>query len=193
VSFKRPPKRPHEIRPSDEIVEDRDTEPDHDREEQKSPARRRSSRKRAKSGRAKASSGRPVLRTRAISDEEALAPAALARVRVREAIVRRQDEKEPTPPTEPTGPVEVRIDFVRSRDKKQKIERVGADGFRVIGVAEGGDKVSVGVDGLIFGVTVEAGDSPAQTVERLVIRLGDRYTAVRPDPATAILRERALS
>jgi hypothetical protein len=190
VSFKRPPRRPHEIHPSDEIVEDRDTEPDHDREERKAPARHRSSQKRGRSSPSAGKQPRPVLRTRPISEEEALLPAALAHVRVREAIVRLQEERDAPPPKRPDRRPEVHIDFVRSRDPKQKIERVGRDGFRVIGVAMGGDKISVGVDGLIFGIVVKPGDSPAETVKRLLIRLGDRYSADRPDPATAILRER---
>lgn len=136
----------------------------------------------------------PVLAGAPISAEESLCAGQLAAVRVREARVKVQatlNQKkaeaaapsiEPPPP--PTMVPDVRIAFLRSTDRSQRVARYGADGFVVRGTATGGNAprpgaprpmISVGIDGLIFSVPVEAGDSAYQAFQRLVDRLGRAF------------------
>ena len=49
-------------------------------------------------------------------------------------------------------------------------------------------KISIGVNGLIFAVSVEAGDSPERTIERFEARLKEELQLERLDPTAAILK-----
>jgi hypothetical protein len=192
--------RPHQIRRgSRNELEDRDTTPDREPEDaERHRPRTRKQRREDEDEAAPAKSkralkARPILRGKPISDEEALAPASLSKMRVREAIVRIQKtmDEAPTDPGPGPGPTpDVHVDWVRSTDKSQKIERVGAHGFRVTGVATGGGKLSIGVDGLIFAINVDAGDDPARAVDRFERRLRGQLVLQRLESATSAILKR---
>jgi hypothetical protein len=107
-----------------------------------------------------------------------LAAAQLSRLRVREALVRIQfgsaEPESPQQPPNPSGGREI-IDFARSTDRGQRVQRVGRDRIRILGAAWGNAEVSIVVDGRVLIVRPRNGDSPACTVERLSRRMERRY------------------
>lgn len=137
----------------------------------------------------------PVLAGAPVTHDDAMRPAALSRVRVREALVKVQhsiaaearERRAPTPAPIPSkfAVPEVRVAWTRSTDHAQKIVRAGADAFFVDGTADGGPtavnatvqkpRVALGIDGLIFGVAVEKGATAGQTFDRLVEKLNAFY------------------
>jgi hypothetical protein len=174
--------------------DDHDTEHDEDRED---VARKTVRKKRPasdhKTPSKRTARSRPVLKGKPVAPEEALQPAPLSKVRVREAMVRIQESLESDSETDiealEAKVPEVSIAFVRSRDKTQRIERFGRDGFRIKGTATGWGEISVGAEGHIFGIQTSPGDSPETTATRLAERLKASFQVNRPDPASAILRE----
>jgi hypothetical protein len=128
-----------------------------------------------------------------VTPEEAMKKGSLSRLRVREALVKvqhsfkeeaKERERAKLPPPKIVVP-EVRIAWVRSTDRAQRLIRYGADGFVVEGAADGGPAMvrtcvksptlSLGIDGLIFSVAVSAGDLADRTLERLIARLDQFY------------------
>jgi hypothetical protein len=137
---------------------------------------------------------------------EALSPAKLSRVRVREALVRiqraqAQDRSAASLDVDPPFPPEVRVDWARSTDRGQRIARFGSSGFEIRGIA-GGEvaaasssrrpSVALGIETTIFGVAPSPGDSADITLDRLVERLDPYYVveivARTSDRAAAILK-----
>lgn len=128
-----------------------------------------------------------------------LARSALTRVRVREAIVRRnhQIDAARARAKRRSSSLEaitlVRIDWVRARDTGLRVERRGPDTIVVSGRASGRapacpvvsgrspssvrrvPALSIGIDGLLFTEPVEAGDSARECVARWCHKLEARY------------------
>jgi hypothetical protein len=151
-----------------EPIEDHDTTPDAERVE----LRRRVTLRRREGISTSPHDGepmQPVLRGQAIGDEEALGAAHLSRLRVREALVRIQRGLEPIPKGKPTGGEA--IDFARSTDRGQRVQRLGRDRLRISGRACGASELSIALDARIFSVRLEKGDSPVRTAERLERRI----------------------
>ncbi len=123
-----------------------------------------------------------------------LAPARLTTVRMQAAIALRNhkiDAAERGPPRRPR-PSLVNIDWVRSRDATQRIERIGPDTIRIRGLAAGraGPRpgaqrsrpvtpltpaLSVAIDGLVHTVPVRIGGTPRAAAADLARRLCLRY------------------
>jgi len=127
-----------------------------------------------------------------------LAASALTRVRVREAIVRRNHqidraERAPRRASSVKPMTLVRIDWVRARDTGLKVERIASDTIVVSGVASGcvpststgrgrasssgpqTPALSIGLDGLLFTERVHAGEEASTCVARWCARLEARY------------------
>lgn len=127
-----------------------------------------------------------------------LSRCALTRVRVREAIVRRnhqidQAERAPRRASSIKTITLVKIDWVRARDTGLRVERTGPDTFTVSGRATGcvpiaplvagrrassgpqTPALSLGVDGVLFTQGLRAGDDAAACVARWAERWSGRF------------------
>ncbi len=122
-----------------------------------------------------------------------MARSGLSALRVRETIVRRnhfvdrsleaqQAEEAHHDLPKPQGFSKVQISFARSRDQRQRLSLYGKDALLVEGIASGASKVggqkaalSIGVDGLIFTVAVERGDTAKRSMARLAERLSAHF------------------
>lgn len=187
-------------------------EPDHDTDlDVRSPEHIRRLRRRAREAREANDARRremmtaPVWRGTRVERNEELSPASVARIRLREAVVRLQraalEEMTARRDGLPEAPPEVRIDWVRSTDGTQRIARVGRDGFEIRDVADGTSSgrrstsasvLSIGIEGVIFSVPLRQGDTPSMTIDRLVARIASAYDVeIRCDSdrkANAILK-----
>lgn len=114
--------------------------------------------------------------------------ARLSAVKVHEATVRkrfeqvnaRRDPRALHPSQKAVAAVE--LSFVRARDRSLRAYRVGLDGVRIIGVAEGVDHqgepsdLAVGsMEGESFSVTLAAGARAAEAAELFATRLASAY------------------
>ena len=106
---------------------------------------------------------------------EQLGAASVARLKVREAVVKRMSPSKPVKPETFRGVPDVRIAWVRSTDRALRIQRDGPDAFVVEGAAAENARVSVAIDGLIFTVAADAGESASAILHRLSARLELEY------------------
>lgn len=144
--------------------------------------------------------------------------ADLTKVRVREAIVRRNhartesskrrasSTRRGSSASRSSAPRLVRVDFVRARDASLKVEGVCQDTFTLVGRASGHvpstfgaraagctaptrASLAVGIDGEIFSVRLEENAPAALCAARIAERLQDRYVVeVELDRAQAVVR-----
>lgn len=119
---------------------------------------------------------------------DVLAPAPLAAVRVREAIVRRNHDIEraeaaPRSATPPPGVVLVHIEWARSRDPGQRITLVAKDTVEITGVGSTRPEarpgtapaLALGLGGLIYTVPLPAEATAEEAAHRLARRLEQHY------------------
>lgn len=124
-----------------------------------------------------------------------LARGTVATLQLRAKIAWRNhriDASERAPPASCKIPTRVTIDWVRSRDAGQRIERIAPDTVRIRGDAAGRPSprphqppgrsvtpltpaLSVAIDGLVHTIPVGPGETPAATARRLAHRLDGAY------------------